>query len=92
MQMVISPMLNVSVSEIQSILGHKQGYQYLANKMKFEIVVIVYIFFCFPVMTEDTSEIFNEDGISFIPLRDWSRAGIKIYGYINVMTISTIGR
>ena len=26
-------------------------------------------------MTEDTSAIFNEDGISFIPLRNWSRAG-----------------
>jgi len=31
--------------------------------------------FLLPVGTEDTSEIFYEDGISFIPLRNWSRAG-----------------
>ena len=84
--MVISPMLNVSLSKIQAILGHQQGY----NKIKFEIAEIVYIFSIFPVMTEDTSEIFNEDGISFIPLRDWSRAGIKIYAHINVLTMFII--
>ena len=27
------------------------------------------------VGTEDTSEIFYEDGISFIPLRSWGREG-----------------
>ena len=76
-------MLNVSLSKIQAILGHQHGF-------KFEIAEIVYTFSIFPVMTEDTSEIFNEDGISFIPLRDWSRAGIKIYAHINVMTMFII--
>ena len=31
--------------------------------------------FIFAVTTDDTSETFHEDGISFIPLRNWSRAG-----------------
>ena len=35
----------------------------------------LYSLFILLVRTEDTSEIFYEDGISFIPLQNWSQGG-----------------